>query len=449
MMKKVIRKINEIVLSIKHGYISERLSEITELIDYVFQEYLEENNADLFDLCICSDCYEIIDTTIGNFDTIFDEKIICSDCRDNNYFSCSHCGNYTHNDDSIETGDHDSICQECRDEHYSRCDNCGEIYLTSETNSDEEVCYCDECYNDTYCRCASCGNIIHIDNARYNENNDNYYCETCHRDNDTKGYDWLHSYGYHPTLIFYEYEETTELYFGTETEIDQGNRDNFNSNISSLPSRFYCCEDGSLSSDGIEIISHPMSYNYIMKFRPHKKMCEMATKSGYKSHNTQTCGTHIHMSRAAFGSDNDRLMNFVFLFEKFWREIVVFSRRKHNFSVFDTGINAIDRYSSRYCDLGDDKEIKTVEKIKDKARNNCGRYRVVNLTNNATIEIRVFRGTLKENTIIASIQLCKLFYDISTFSPDTLELTSWIDITAYAEEKGYTEFIEYCKIRSL
>jgi hypothetical protein len=186
-----------------------------------------------------------------------------------------------------------------------------------------------------------------------------------------------------------------------------------------------------------------------MKYRPHKKMCEMAMKSGYKSHNTQTCGTHIHMSRAAFGNDNDKLMNFVFLFEKFWREVVVFSRRKHNFNVYDIGINAIDHYSSRYCDLEDDKDIKTVEKIKDKTRNNYGRYRVVNLTNNATIEVRIFRGTLKENTIIASIQLCKLFFELSTLSPVSIEKLSWIDITDKAEREGYTEFIEYCKIRSL
>ena len=38
---------------------------------------------------------------------------------------------------------------------------------------------------------------------------------------------------------------------------------------------------------------------------------------------------------------------------------------------------------------------------------NNGRYAAVNLCNYATIEFRLFRGTLKHNTLIAAIELVK------------------------------------------
>ena len=49
---------------------------------------------------------------------------------------------------------------------------------------------------------------------------------------------------------------------------------------------------------------------------------------------------------------------------------------------------------------------KTGKEILDKAKKgNNGRYAAVNLMNYATIEFRLFRGTLKYNTLIAAIEL--------------------------------------------
>ena len=41
------------------------------------------------------------------------------------------------------------------------------------------------------------------------------------------------------------------------------------------------------------------------------------------------------------------------------------------------------------------------------AKNSCaGRYTAVNLTNADTVEIRMFRGTLKLNTLKATLPVC-------------------------------------------
>lgn len=63
----------------------------------------------------------------------------------------------------------------------------------------------------------------------------------------------------------------------------------------------YIKSDGSLD-DGMELVSHLMTLDY------HKDYCwsdimRKAVSLGYRSHQTSTCGLHIHINRTAF-SDN-------------------------------------------------------------------------------------------------------------------------------------------------
>ena len=44
-----------------------------------------------------------------------------------------------------------------------------------------------------------------------------------------------------------------------------------------------------------------------------------------------------------------------------------------------------------------------------------GRYTCVNLENPATIEFRMFRGTLKYNTLIATLQLVNRICDVALY----------------------------------
>jgi hypothetical protein len=402
----------------------------------------------------CYECDEKIDD--GDEITTNDGHYLCQTCFDDSYFVCYDCGDVFSTDDMITTGDGENICVSCRENNYYRCDDCGEIYREGNFRCDDNSTICDNCYSDHYFTCDNCGAITHIDNHCSTNNGDDL-CEYCYEncdddddDNCTHG-GYLHQYGYHPKLIFHKNDdENTDMYFGNENEIDKGQHEDFR--FSSLnPDHFWCDGDGSLSAQGIEIISHPMSYNFIMKNRPFKQMCDVALKSGYKSHNTTTCGHHVHMSRKAFNYDDDRLTMFIYLFEKFWKEIVRFSRRKHDFSIYDSSINAIDHYSARYCDMIDEQQkninLSTVKDKKDKKGFN--RYHCVNITNGATIEVRIFRGTLKESTIIANIQLCKIFFELSSYDAKTIDSMSFNDVKEYAKNGNYVEFIEYCSERGL
>jgi hypothetical protein len=68
-----------------------------------------------------------------------------------------------------------------------------------------------------------------------------------------------------------------------------------------------------------------------------------AISMGYRSHQTETCGYHIHVGRSAFGKTYEEqeevIARIVFFVEKHWCELLKFSRRTEY---------AMNRWASRY-----------------------------------------------------------------------------------------------------
>ena len=76
-----------------------------------------------------------------------------------------------------------------------------------------------------------------------------------------------------------------------------------------------------------------------------------------------------------------------------------------------------------------------------------GRYTCVNLQNPDTIEFRIFRGTLKLNTLIATLQLVNRVCDVALFmSDEELKNMSWTTFVGGCTE---AELVRYLKERSL
>lgn len=71
----------------------------------------------------------------------------------------------------------------------------------------------------------------------------------------------------------------------------------------------------------------------------------------------------------------------------------------------------------------------------------------VNLLNWRTIEIRIFRGTLKLNTLLATLQMVNAICDVAVFMSDSeLQALSWHDFLNRICEP---ELIQYLKERKL
>ena len=158
---------------------------------------------------------------------------------------------------------------------------------------------------------------------------------------------------------------------------------------------------------------------------------------GYLSHQAGTCGLHVHVSRKAFGDSYDAqdsaIARVLFFVECHWRELLRFSRRTQR---------QMDQWAARYGYR--DRPDEMLEHVKKGAGS---RYTCVNLTNCDTIEFRMFRGTLKLNTLLATLQMVNRICDAAFYlSDDELRALSWSDFVGGIKEP---ELIQYLKERNL
>ena len=270
-------------------------------------------------------------------------------------------------------------CTDCaREHHVEYCVNCGEGL------PDEDTVWIEGDRREPYC--PNCAAV--------------YYAPR------------THSYGFKPYPVFHPSKDTskTNCYFGVELEIDKGKYGRQCSDalreLSDEERLFYLKHDGSLQC-GIEIVTHPCTLDYHLNEFPWQKICDIATRTGFKSHDAGTCGLHVHVSRDVFGKTTRQqdfnIAKVLLLVDAFWDKLVLFSRRN---------ISELSHWANKPCaDIGKNDTIL-------QAANKCfaykadrSRYRVVNLCPSNTVEFRLFRGTLRPDTIRATLEFMQNLVD--------------------------------------
>jgi hypothetical protein len=359
---------------------------------------------------------------------------VCEDCRDRYYVYCEDCEVLVYYDEALSVDNGTIVCEDCAGEYYT-CDHCGGLYSGHNlvTNS-FRVTLCGPCYEDSYFTCAGCDEVYHVDDGEYLS--DGYYCYDCADDHRA----CIQSYGYKPNPIFFG----GDAGYGLEVEIDDGYdvQDAARDVSEAGGDHIYLKEDGSLSHDGFEIVTHPATLDYHVNNFPWADICNAALDYDYRSHDTDTCGLHIHASRSLFGDteiEQDLTVAKIMLLIDRWYDtkIVNFARRD---------ISKMRRWADKpNADIkpGDD-EGDAVYKSKKNARD---RYKAINLCNYSTVEFRFFRGTLKRNTIIASIQWVDTIINYCKATPlKDLWSSSWEEIFCNTE---HAELNSYLKQRNL
>ena len=335
--------------------------------------------------------------------------------------------------------DEDPLCEDCLDNETIVCQDCENRVRREDNAGSDEHPLCERCYEHHYTRCTSCGMLLYSDDAQYaydDPNNSYPYCEACcPRCTD----EIIHDYSFKPIPIFYG---SGPRFFGVELEIDEGGESQDNAaqimKIGNVSNNYiYCKHDGSLNN-GFEIVTHPCSYAYHMNSFPWSMILREAICLGYLSHKAGTCGLHVHVSRLAFGSNNfvqeACIARLLYFFEKNWDELLIFSRRTPG---------QLQQWANRYGLLEHPKDI--LEHAKQGGYRN--RYTCINLTNKDTIEFRLFRGTLKLNTLIATLQLVNRVCDVAmSFSDEEIKDLSW---TAFVSTISEGELIQYLKERKI
>ena len=270
-----------------------------------------------------------------------------------------------------------------------------------------------------------------------------------------------YSYKPEPEIGYKNDRESREhLTFGVELECEPRNDGGsvrmdayeLSDRIDEIPGgRTYCKSDGSLTR-GVEIVSHPGTlahHMYVMHWRQIQRTCE---KAGFRSHDAANSGLHVHVGRAQLGSTDaerdDVTRKVQVLFALYTAELTRFSRRRRScleqWAPIDSlGVTPDDIRHARSDALA----RWASARVPVYRSNHNDRYTAVNVTNCATVEIRIFRGTLKRDTLIAAIQLVSNVFEYA-MAHDWADIpaSTWADVAAY---KPYKELVNYMIARGL
>jgi hypothetical protein len=322
------------------------------------------------------------------------------------------------------------FCYSCGD---AQCGNADERW-----NFDDED-YCLDCYSDTCGTCDSCNYTVHRDNLNYSGHLGADLCDSCYSEEESQ---YVHDYGYKPSPQFHGHGP---LFMGVELEVDGGDdvgdlAEALN-NLDYCEENFYQKHDGSLSN-GIEIVTHPATIQHHLKEFPWMDILKTVKQHGFKSHNTDTCGLHVHVSRRGLGRNSyaveSTIDKLIVLLWRFETPMFRLSRRDES---------SLNQWSAfNHNKISGFRPTKAGE-AKDSGYNYRDRYMAINTQPDSTIEFRLFKGTLKLETLKATLQLVDNLVMISQqYSiAHIIRTLKWSDVVNF--NPNYRELKEYAERR--
>ena len=233
------------------------------------------------------------------------------------------------------------------------------------------------------------------------------------------------------------------LYLGVELEVELPDGDR--SEVARRLKKDYCADilikhDASLD-DGFEMVSGPFSLEEHKLLWPN--LLPAASKFGARSWSYSTTGLHVHLSRAFFTPlVLGKLL--VFLNSEATREHIVLlaGRKCPDFAAMEKKkLTDVMSKTRRYCYRN---EVYTYEIDRRCRGTSTSRYEALNLQNEKTVEIRIFKGTLHVEHVLADIEFC---HAVAHWVTDCSiqECENWSSFWAYvlAHKKEYTELVQY------
>lgn len=409
-----------------------------------------ENNPDYIKCDICGNYVLATSTTTHN------DKHYCPLCTSTHLSICKYCGKVFDKDDTeiYRLNYNNHICEKCTEEHEEDIfwcdyhDRWEEVDIYDPMQTPDGYMWCADTFYEEYCTCDICGEVMSRDNAYWDEDSELYYCDECWDERCTENcYNRVMDYHTRVKTKYGTVKDNKIVYdefgdnfkgYGIELEVDtadtslEEDKDYIASELSDMTNRaFYYQTDGSLSEDGIEIISHPHTKE-ALDLLPFEEMCNYLIRVGLRGHQAGGCGLHIHISRKLFGDteeeQDNNILKMVQFYHSNWDDIVKFSRRK-NFN---------------YCSK---LPLTTDEELKDfvvKKGANHGRYVAINLTNRRadTVEVRIMRSTLNAHTLRATLDFVAHIAErsLTIADSDIKDYTKWLEGIS-------TRCIDYMKIR--
>jgi hypothetical protein len=160
----------------------------------------------------------------------------------------------------------------------------------------------------------------------------------------------------------------------------------------------YLKNDGSLNC-GFEVVTHPMTYDFFMNEADEfwNTIDKLKTDFNMKSWATRTCGLHIHISRSGFTNPPHlhRFLRLVYSNQDFYQAMA--GRSASSWAKFDD----VMTYDSETRIVG--RSYKN--KVADPTTTSTDRYSAINTNNRATVEMRIFKGSINTTNVRGALGL--------------------------------------------
>jgi len=302
----------------------------------------------------CDDCREMAHT--NDMHEPYDcSALVCSTCTDSNYRWSDYYDLYIHSDNWVRALDRDG-----NRVYIDRND--GDFRYNEDLDDDGDICY------------------LHYEYSLPSRILRNYHS--------TKNNDAF-------TFIHSDWTRRTDRFMGVELEVEVKNdqtscvleRINDEINDGEVGRKAFFEKDGSLSDSGFEIITNPMGLDKHTEFWEWLK--DEALTKALRSHDTSTCGLHVHVSREHLNRMQINKMS-VFINHPDNAELIAKIAR---------------RYNQSYARIA--------AKKLGNAHYGRDRYDALNLENHATVEFRIFKGTIKYTSLMAALQFCNALVEFT------------------------------------
>ena len=365
----------------------------------------------------CSYCHTVLDSDEQR--VMSDGDIVCAECT----LYCESCSTLMPNDDALRNDDH-VYCGECA----SICEYCSEVAHDDDTHIVGRSRWCTGCYENNTFYCNSCNESYPEHWSNYWVEGDTYcdscydsecyYCDDCDEyrlngndcecDSGARGEcgcrGFIHNYSCKPNLEFKGHSRKG-VYMGFELEMEiRGSSDDLQEAArfasSALSPIAILKSDASIGRDGysgFELVTQPHSH---AEYRDNSTLLwatidKLRTSHKARSWDTNTCGLHIHVSRAGFtsGAHMHRFIAFIYHNSEM---MMKFAGRKTDFARFND-VYTFDEY---------DKPVMSFKhKTGNPQRTPSERYSAVNTQNRDTLELRFFRGTMNPSGVLSALDL--------------------------------------------
>ena len=303
------------------------------------------------------------------------------------------------------------VCDDCRNAVIGYCDFCGDEFMQEESDIETArrygvLSYAHMTYVEGEHICTGCVQTCDDCGCEYAFESSMWDC--CPSDDGSNGE--LHYYSFRPASKFWTanhgvvawrwYARPNELYMGLEIEVEKAS--NYVHEMVSNdadedwhnPNFYYWKSDGSLGSEGAEMVTMPATLEAHRRRFPFDKL-EWLHAQGARAWGYSTCGMHIHVSRSAFTAT------------QMWKFI------KFHLANSDRLAQIAGRDSEQWASWSNDtmQEARTDTKKYVGRTDYVNRYSALNFNNGNTVELRYFRSNIAPHGIMRNIELVDAIYE--------------------------------------